>query len=98
MTVPVNGYYEYAQSITLIDSSSLVYDSTLVLTWSGDIVVNDETEFMDQGLSSSNGDHDWACGVDHTGGYDDLQTYIKGIENKHKIEYNNLHVYIYTYA
>ena len=79
-TPPVTGY-DNMFNVTTLDSATLTYDYSEVLQWNADRVEKDKTEFSAQGLSSSNGDHDWACAVYYSNKnvYDDLQSYIRGI-------------------
>ena len=77
-TPPVSGYRQAPPVVSTLNNSSLTHDYSEEVVWSADTVEEEASEFNEQGLSRHNGDHDWACGVSHNGGYDDLQTYIKG--------------------
>ena len=75
---PVSGYNRHPPPSTL-NSATFTYDYSEEVVWRADAVVVDGTEFSDQGLSKYNGDHDWACHVNITGGGKYvLQTYIRG--------------------
>ena len=77
-TPPVSGYNQVPPVVSTLNNSSLTHDYSEEVVWSADTVEEEATEFSDQRMSRHNGDHDWACGVNHNGGYDDLQTYIRG--------------------
>ena len=62
----------------ILNSTTLTYDYSEEVVWRADRVVVDSTEFKEHGLTKYNADHDWACGVNHSDKYEDLQTYIRG--------------------
>ena len=73
---PVSGYNQHPAHREL---GIVTYDYSEEVVWRADTVVVDGTEFSDQGLTRYNGDHDWACHVNITGGgIDVVQTYIRG--------------------
>ena len=86
-TAAVQGYSQTPSLIKTLNSRTLAYDYSVVVTWRADQVEMDSTEFDQQGLTKHNGDHDWACGVDSIKGYDDLQTYIRGRQSGPKSGY-----------
>ena len=49
---------------------------TVEVIWRADEVLRESTEFIAQGLTKYNGDHDWACRISDTSS--SLQTYIRG--------------------
>ena len=77
---PVSGYNQTPPPPSTLNSATHTYDYSEEVVWRADRVEVDGTEFSAQGLTKYNGDHDWACGVSIAGGggYDDLQTYIRG--------------------
>ena len=76
---PVSGYNQHPPPPSILNSANHTYDYSEEVVWRADRVEVDETEFSAQGFTKHNGDHDWACGVNYVGGgYDDLQTYIRG--------------------
>ena len=78
---PVSGYNQHPPPPSTLNSTTLIYDYSEEVVWRADRVEVDGTEFSAQGLTKYNGDHDWACGVSIVGGgYDDLQTYIRGAD------------------
>ena len=75
-TPPVSGYNRHPAHSEL---GMLTHDYSEEVVWRADTVVVDGTEFSDQGVTKYNGDHDWACHVNITGGdIDVVQTYIRG--------------------
>ena len=55
------------------------YDYEKEVIWNADKVEMTTTEFSNQGLNRYNGDHDWTCSASYSNGYDDLQTYVRGM-------------------
>ena len=82
---PVSAYNQYPPPPSTLNSATLTYDYSEEVVWRADRVEVDSTEFTEQGLTRYSGDHDWACVVYTVGGgYNDLQTYIRG-ENFHRL-------------
>ena len=75
---PVMGYNQTPPHLNTLNSTTLTYDYSEEVVWKANRVEVNDTEFGDQNFSKYNGDHDWACGVTHSSGYDDLQIYIRG--------------------
>ena len=75
---PVLGYSQDPPLLNTLNRATLTYDYSEEVLWRADRIEVDLTEFNDQGHTEYNAEHDWACGVTYSRGYDDLQTYIRG--------------------